>query len=135
MARGCTFTEMHYMYRLGTSTVSNTVRLVCCKIWAILHEDFKSIPTTDEWASTAIGFEQEANVSHCLGAADGKHVRFQKPEYSSSMYYNYKHYYSIVLLAAADSNYLFIYVDVGEYGKDCDSTTLKKPHHCGNHYS
>jgi hypothetical protein len=27
-------------------------------------------------------------------------------------------------MAVADSNYRFVYVDIGSYGKDCDSTIL-----------
>lgn len=42
------------------------------------------------------------------------------------MYYNYKNYFSIVLLAVADSNYCHIYVDNGSYGKDSDSKIFKK---------
>jgi hypothetical protein len=34
------------------------------------------------------------------------------------MYYCYKHYYSVGLLAATDANYKFITVDVGSFGKD-----------------
>jgi len=33
------------------------------------------------------------------------------------MYYNYKHYYSIVLQGLADAQYRFIAIDVGAYGK------------------
>jgi hypothetical protein len=42
------------------------------------------------------------------------------------MYFNYKDYFSIVLLAAADSDYRFTFVDIGAYGKDCDSTIFKE---------
>lgn len=38
---------------------------------------------------------------------------------------NYKHYFSIGLLTVAHANYKFIYVDVGSYGKDSDSTIFK----------
>lgn len=37
------------------------------------------------------------------------------------MFYNYKNYYSSVLFAMCDSNYLFTYIDVGSYGKSSDS--------------
>ncbi|GFG28223.1 hypothetical protein Cfor_06912, partial [Coptotermes formosanus] len=30
------------------------------------------------------------------------------------------------LMAVADSNYRFIYVDIGSYGKDCDSQVFKR---------
>lgn len=38
------------------------------------------------------------------------------------MFYNYKQYCSLVLMTVADSEYKFIFVDVGSYGKDADST-------------
>jgi hypothetical protein len=39
--------------------------------------------------------------------------------------FNYKDYHSIVLMAAADADYRFVYVDIGSYGKDCESTIFK----------
>jgi hypothetical protein len=32
----------------------------------------------------------------------------------------------VVLVAVADTNYRFVYVDIGSYGKDCDSTIFKR---------
>jgi len=32
----------------------------------------------------------------------------------------------MVLMAMADTNYRFVYVDIGSYGKDCDSTNFKR---------
>jgi hypothetical protein len=29
-------------------------------------------------------------------------------------------------MAVADTNYCFVYVDIGSYGKDCDSTIFKR---------
>lgn len=72
------------------------------------------------WLKIAKEFNKRANFPNCLGAVDGKHIRIIKPERSGSLYMNYKHYFSIGLLAIADANYKFIYVDVGSYGKDSD---------------
>jgi len=34
--------------------------------------------------------------------------------------------FSVVLMAVADTNYRFVYVDIGSYGKDCDSTIFER---------
>jgi len=39
---------------------------------------------------------------------------------------NYKCYFSIFLMAIADSDYKFTYVDIGAYGKDCDSFVFQE---------
>lgn len=83
-------------------------------------------PTKELWESIACDFETIANFPHCLGAVDGKHIRITCPFNSGSMYFNYKDYYSVVLMAVADSKYRFVFVNVGSYGKDCDSSIFKK---------
>lgn len=88
-----------------------------------MHHEYIPTPTVQQWESIAEQFEQNANFPHCIGAVDGKHIRIVNP--SNSMYFNYKGYSSIVLMAVADSNYRFIYVNIGSYGKDCDSNIFK----------
>lgn len=81
--------------------------------------------TEKDWLNIADDFGAKANFPNCLGAIDGKHVRMIKPMNRGSLYYNYKHFFSIVLLAICDSNYNFTYVDVGSYGKSADSQIYK----------
>ena len=40
------------------------------------------------------------------------------------MFYNYKDFFPVVFMAVADTNYLFMYVDIGSYGKYSGSTNL-----------
>lgn len=40
------------------------------------------------------------------------------------MYFNYKEYYSIVLLDIVDAGYKFIAIDVGSYGREGDDGKL-----------
>lgn len=47
---------------------------------------------------------------------------FVVPRTVDHFFFNYKGYTSIVLLAIVDSKYRFIYVDIGAYGKESDST-------------
>jgi len=43
-----------------------------------------------------------------------------------SLFYNYKHFSSISLLALVDANYRFIAVDVGAVGKSSNSSVFKE---------
>lgn len=62
------------------------------------------------WKDTAVKFEHRSNSPHCLGAIDGKHIHITKLTRTGSQHFNYKHYFSIVLLVVVDSNYKFIYI-------------------------
>lgn len=126
LASGCTFTDLHYNYRVGISTARKIVQEVCRAIWSIMREECIPTPTCDMWVSIASDFERTANFPHCLGAVDGKHIRLTRPFDSGSMYFNYKDYFSVVLMAVVDSKYKFVYVDVGSYGKECDSSIFKR---------
>lgn len=77
------------------------------------------------WKNIAEDFERYANFPNCIGAIDGKHIRVIMPNHSGSLHYNYKHFFSIVILALCDANYCFTYVDIGAYGKSSDSAIFK----------
>jgi hypothetical protein len=47
------------------------------------------------------------------------------PTGSGSLFYNYKHLFSILVLALVGANYCFIALDVGAVGKSSDSNVCK----------
>lgn len=71
-------------------------------------------------------FERRWNFPHVLGALDGKQIRITSPPQSGSYFYNYKGFYSIVLMALVNARYEFIFVDVGAEGKASDGGVWKK---------
>ena len=65
------------------------------------------------------------DLPNCLGAIDGKHVRILHPPGSGSDYFNYKGFFSIVLLAIVGAKSEFIYADVGCQGRISDGGVLR----------
>ncbi|GBN62189.1 hypothetical protein AVEN_198764-1, partial [Araneus ventricosus] len=78
-----------------------------------------------ECKRTAQDFEDRWNFQHCLEALDGKHVRITQPPGSGSYFWNNKQFKSIVLMACANSNYDFIWSEVGTNGRISDAGTIK----------
>ena len=79
----------------------------------------------NEWQRVADGFNERWNFPNCVGAMDGKHVTIKPPSNSGSFFYNYKHTFSIVLLALVDYDYKFLYVDIGSNGRVSDGGVFR----------
>lgn len=121
LATGESFQSLMYQYRISKSTISLFVPEVCTAIYSVLLKDYMKFPTTQqEWENIAQGFEERWQFPNCIGAGDGKHIRVRHPYLSGYTFYNYKHFYSIVLLAIVDSDYKFIYAHVGCQGRISD---------------
>ena len=60
-----------------------------------------------------------------MGVLDRKHIMMRYPPNSHSLYYSYKGFFSIVLMAILDTDYHFIDIDVGNYGLNGDSGIFK----------
>jgi len=87
---------------------------VCKAIVDEYLDEVMTPPTTPEgWLQIAEQFLRRWNFPHSCGALDGKHVSCRCPNLSGSTYYNYKGFYSIVILALVDADYKFIWADVG----------------------
>jgi len=80
---------------------------VCEAIWNALHPTYLSEMNREEWTKVAKQFYSKWQFPNCIGALDGKHIKIRCPPQSGSFYFNYKQYFSIVLLASCDAQYKF----------------------------
>lgn len=117
--------SLHYEYLLGIETIREIIRDVCKKLWTCLIPNYMPEMDEDAWLRTANEFYQRTQFPNCVGALDGKHIRICQPNNSGSLFYNYKCFFSIVLLGVVDANYCFISVDIGSYGSCSDSYAFK----------
>ncbi|KAL4084943.1 hypothetical protein QTP88_027809 [Uroleucon formosanum] len=116
LATGDSFASLSALYRVPKCTISCFLLDVLEAIYKAL-ENFIKVPSTEnEWKKIQNDFNIRWNFLLCCGAIDGKHVLIRNPPNGVSNYFNYKGTYSVVLLAAVDANYCFIYIDVGANG-------------------
>ena len=124
LATGDAITTIAYNFWMGVSTGRQIILNVCTVIWDVLVPIYMPVPSEDKWKSIADEFYERWNFPNCIGAIDGKHVMIQCPFNSGSLFYNYKSYFSVVLVAVASADYRFVMVDVGAYGSSNDSGVL-----------
>jgi hypothetical protein len=80
---------------------------------------------TEEWKEIAAEFKNHWQFNNCGGVEHGKHVRTVPPPNSRALYYNYKNFYSIILMALVSANYKFIYVDAEKQGRMSEARVLE----------
>jgi hypothetical protein len=121
---GAAYDELAERYRIGISTVHNVIKQTLTALCEVLAPEVLKWPTEDDYYRIMEGFLRNCNMPNCVGAIDGKHINIQAPPHSNSAYYNYKGFFSVVLMAWVDSQYRFIAVDIGQYGGVSDSSVF-----------
>ncbi|KAL0830080.1 hypothetical protein ABMA28_003537 [Loxostege sticticalis] len=126
LATGETFESLSTSFRISVSYISRLVKRVLNVMREKLVPILMKTPTRDDFKCIEQIFWQKWNIPNCIGGIDGKHVRVRAPKNSGSLFFNYKDYFSIVLLAIVDANCKFVAVDVGAYGKESDNGIFQK---------
>ena len=117
--------SLAFSHRFCRTTVNHILWKTCSAIWKALRDIYVRPPSSpDDWREISRGFEDLWNLPHCVGAIDEKHVNMKCPNNSGSLYYNYKGFFSLVLMAICDSHYNFTLVDIGDYGGNNDGGVL-----------
>ena len=125
MAHGDSYNSLAGRFRIGTSTVSKVVSDTCQVIWDSLKATEMPKVSEDNWKEIAAGFRERWKFPNCIGAVDGKHCVIQCPPKTNTEFYNYKHQYSVNLMAMVDHQYRFTYINVGSYGSNADSSVFR----------
>lgn len=122
LATGDSYHSLMYGFRVAHNTISLLIPEVCEAIIAEFAPEYLKCPTTTEkWRDICKHFSDRWNFHHCLGALDGKHIAIKCPKNGGSVYYNYKGFHSIILMALVDADYKFTWVEVGIHGSAGDA--------------
>ena len=127
LAPGSKYHSMTYGWRVPHNTISLFIPKVCQAIIDEYTDEVMKCPTTpEEWRAISDKFADRWNFPHTSGALDGKPVNCKCPPNSGSLYYNYKEFYSVVLMALVDADYKFVLADIGLWDQH---QTLKSTMH------
>ena len=126
LAYGTSQQSLSFSFRIAKSTICCIINETCKAIWDYMSEQYVRPPrTSDDWKRIAKDFENIWNLPHCIGAIDGKHVSIKSPLNSGSLYYNYKGFFSMILMAICDARYIFSFVDIGSFGSNNDGGVFR----------
>lgn len=126
MATGESYRSLSFAFRISHNYICVFVPLVLKSMYEKLKPKFLPPPSDLNFKEKAEEFWSAWHFPNVIGAIDGKHVRIMCPDQSGSLFFNYKNYFSIVLLAVVDANYQFLTVDIGSYGKEGDAGIFRK---------
>jgi len=126
LATGESFRSFAFEFRLSYSYISIIVKETLAVLKQNLMPIFLPDPNMIDFKTKAEEFWTKWNFPNCILAIDGKHIRIRCPNNSGSLFFNYKDYFSTVLLAMVDANYKFVAIDVGSYGREGDSGIFLK---------
>lgn len=122
LATGDSYHSLAFSFRVAHNTISLFVPQVCDAIYEEYRGEVLVTPSTPNgWKEVAQGFGKRWNFHHACGAIDGKHIKMKKPSLSGSAFFNYKGFFSIVLMGLVDADYRFLWVHVGAEGAASDA--------------
>ena len=109
LATPCEYRTVAHLFGVARSTVCTIVHDTCLAITKI----YISFPTGASLNTVINGFEHKWGFPQCVGAIDGCHVPISAPLMNHTNYYNRKRWYSMIIQAIVDHDYIFRDICVG----------------------
>ena len=117
-ATGHSFSNLEADFKIHRTTIPCKVIEVCNAIYDCLKDEHLNIPQTKEdWKHIAEKTQERWHFPNCIGAMDGKHIYILHPKDPGSDFYNYKGFFSIIMLAFVEYDCRFLFSDVGWQGR------------------
>lgn len=117
LATGESFRSLAFQFRICHSWISKIIRQVAESIVTRMLTLVMPQPTEEMFKTISRKYRSLWDFPNCVGAIDGKHIRIKAPKNSGSTFFNYKEFYSVVMLAIVDADNKFVAVDIGSYGR------------------
>uniref|UniRef100_A0A6P7GZ90 Uncharacterized protein LOC114344098 isoform X2 n=1 Tax=Diabrotica virgifera virgifera TaxID=50390 RepID=A0A6P7GZ90_DIAVI len=126
LVTGASFRSLAFQYRIHHSWISVLVKEVLENIESRTLHIYIPEPSKGQMKTNVQDFYYLWNYPNCCASIDGKHIRILCPNKAGSLFFNYKNYHSVVLLALVDARYRFVAIDVGSYGRKGDAGIFSK---------
>ena len=121
LATPCEYRTVSHLFGIARSTVCTILHETCAAIATALMSKYIKFPTGQALQNIIEGFELKWGFPQCVGAIDGSHIPICAPELNHTDYYNRKVWYSMVVQAVVDHDYLFRDICVGWPGSMHDA--------------
>eukprot|EP00951_Prasinocladus_malaysianus_P017943 scaffold142167_cov15-Prasinocladus_malaysianus.AAC.1 len=126
LAQGGTWWQTGFCCGVSEAVIRKWVIEVCTGVIEVLRPEYLRKPTPEECLKNQEFFAARQGIENVGAAVDGSHIPFQ-PESLDYMedFHNYKGWYSILIIALVNSQYLFMDAEVGRPGRMSDSTATQ----------
>ena len=104
------------LFRISKEIMYRMILEVCSVIQITLMPIYLQFPDEQGWLKILNDYWNKWQFPNCIGALDGKHFRIDCPPKSGTMFYNYKKFFSLVMMALCDANYKITWFNIGDYG-------------------
>ena len=94
------------LFGVGKSTVHKCIHDVCTAMAENILDKYVKFPADDDLQHVIDGFDNTWGFPNCAGAVDSTHIPIIAPESAHGDYVNRKGWYSIILQAGCDHNYI-----------------------------